>query len=275
MKKLTLLLISLLTLAGCAAHYNQAGWAAFNKGDYLEAEKQWSEALKHNAPGAFTGLGVLADPDTSSVGSSGKSLDQAVAYYFHASEMGEPIAMNNLGLLLMNYGNEDDKQAAISYFTYAARLGLPAAITNLKHYGLPVPDNDLQRAKLNDDISTIALIFMGLAIANTPTAPSSTPSLPLHTALNTNATNQGHQQSSSSMACTSDLSCRYGQTCLKKIGQPLGVCITSVDSNKMPTLNAPSPTLEIRSFSDKMCRLNSDCPTGFVCNQQYFACVSQ
>lgn len=261
MLRLAVIVVALLSISGCAVHYNQAGWEAFQKGDYKAAETAWQEGLKHDAPGAYTGIGILYDPDMPSTGSSGKDIKQAVYYYSKGAEKGEVISMNNLGLLLLRHGNEDDKRAGVKYLTVAARFGFAKAVENLKHLGLPVPDNDLQRAKQNHEIG-MALLNIGMMTAiNTPSYTPGPVYIP--------------QQDKRNTGCASDLGCGYGQSCIKQVGQAYGVCMTGVDDRKMPTLNAPSPTLAPRTYSDRMCTTSSDCPAGFYCDTQYYSCIAR
>ena len=72
--------------------------------------------------------------------------------------------------------------------------------------------------------------------------------------------------SSGSNGCSSDMSCGYGQKCLKKMGQLLGVCKTTPDKS------TPSH-LSVLPGNGKGCRRSSECPSGFRCDLTYNACV--
>ena len=66
--------------------------------------------------------------------------------------------------------------------------------------------------------------------------------------------------------CSSDFSCSYGQKCLKKMGQSVGVCKTT------PNRSTFSPS-SVLPGNGKGCRRSSECPSGYRCDLTYRACV--
>lgn len=81
-------------------------------------------------------------------------------------------------------------------------------------------------------------------------------------------------RTSKDKGCTSDFDCGYGNTCVKERFTSGGVCMKSVDNSGRRVYNTPTAD-SIGVRTSEGCRLNTDCPVGFSCDETYRACVKR
>jgi hypothetical protein len=81
--------------------------------------------------------------------------------------------------------------------------------------------------------------------------------------------------SSPAFACSSDFSCRYGESCVKAPFKSRGVCMKSVDKFGTRTFKAPSTNSIGTRMGDDGCRFSTDCPIGFDCDRRLKVCLKR
>ena len=102
----------------------EAGLAAYERGDYAAALKEWRPLAEQGHAGAQFDLAVMYD-NGEGVAQDGA---QAVAWYRRAAEQGSVAAQNNLALMYANgYGVPRDYIQAYMWFNLAGAQGHTAA----------------------------------------------------------------------------------------------------------------------------------------------------
>jgi hypothetical protein len=137
---LVLSMLGLLTLNGCATSSLEHGNAAFERGDYAEAEAAWMPLAERGDARAQFNLALLVEKPRPG---RDADLDRAEAWYRAAAEQGYLPAMTRLANLHRFRG---DDEAALALYTLAARLGSDDAAAALRAWGRPVPPTDLEAA---------------------------------------------------------------------------------------------------------------------------------
>ena len=139
-----LILAALLAGAGLGAQADFAdGFAAYERGDYATALREWQPLAEQGDAVAQFNLGLMYD--------KGEGVPQddkaAVQWYRRAAEQGHADAQNNLGVMHANgEGVPQDDQAAVQWFRRAAEQGLPAAqakLGGMYAIGRGVPQDDV------------------------------------------------------------------------------------------------------------------------------------
>ncbi|MHB8790174.1 MAG: hypothetical protein ACYDBT_09865 [Desulfobulbaceae bacterium] len=77
-----------------------------------------------------------------------------------------------------------------------------------------------------------------------------------------------------SNGCSSDYECGIGKKCVKAPLKSQGVCMKTVDEFGVYTYEVPnSSSIGINMDLQGKCTLETDCPVGFRCDNEYKACV--
>ena len=103
------------------------------------------------------------------------NLPLAEKHFFIATQEGEPVAWNNLGVVYERPSRRDD---AVRAYALAARYGIPVAQSNLMRLGEPVPAADLaalraqQQAPGNTAADLTGAFIQGMAQGYRPPAPA-------------------------------------------------------------------------------------------------------
>ena len=120
-----LILIVLLGGAGLSASAEQEkGLAAYQKGDYATALREWKLLAEQGNASAQNNLGVMYE------NGEGVARDDKTAaeWYTRAAEQGNADAQNNLGVMYDNgKGVPQDDKVAAQWYTRAAEQGLARA----------------------------------------------------------------------------------------------------------------------------------------------------
>ena len=169
-----LLILSLLTLCGCATNY-ELGWTAYKAEDHDRAVQLLQPYAVEGDSYAQQYLGWVTHIGA---GSSTVNYDWAMQWYLAAARQGRAYAANKIGVMHQHGdGVEIDRGKAVAWYTLAARRGSQEARAKLTELGKPVPVADLvptQQQKSNqrqDDTSdALSKMFMlwGLGAATTP-----------------------------------------------------------------------------------------------------------
>lgn len=132
----------LLLLAPCARADFAAGVAAYDRGDYETAYREWLPLARNDDPAAQRNIGHLY---RSGLGVP-QDFAEAARWYRRAAELGLASAQVNLGsMYLQGQGVAEDPKEAALWFERAARQGHPIAQYNLgaMHLkGLGVPRSE-------------------------------------------------------------------------------------------------------------------------------------
>ena len=106
----------------------EAGWDAYDAGDYGKAMEFFQLAADAGNADGLRGIGVLYANGAGVETDFGKALE----YFQLAADLGDPKAFNNLGLLyLYGFGTEPDIGQAVEYYERAGELGLSEAYVTL------------------------------------------------------------------------------------------------------------------------------------------------
>ncbi len=130
------LAITLLVCGGGAglAQDNRTAWAAYERGDYTTAFREWSSLAAQGDAFAQNGLGLLFG------GGKGVTQDDREAFKWHSlsAEQGFEMAQFTLGYLYQQgRGVARDYRAALKWYRLAAEQGNALAQNNLgQMYGL-------------------------------------------------------------------------------------------------------------------------------------------
>ena len=81
--------------------------------------------------------------------------------------------------------------------------------------------------------------------------------------------------SSGALACSSDFSCRIGESCVKAPFKSRGVCMKTVDEYGTRTYNLPSLESVGPRMSNDGCSFSTDCPIGFKCDRRLKVCLKR
>ncbi len=120
------------------------GVAAYNRGDYATALREWRLLAEQGHAEAQYNLGIMYN--------KGRGVPQdyaaAVGWWRKAAEQGDAAAQHNLGLMYHNgEGTPQDYAAAVKWYRKAAAQGYALAQTNLGfmyHLGRGVPQDYVQ-----------------------------------------------------------------------------------------------------------------------------------
>lgn len=124
-KKFAVLL--LVCAAACAADF-QAGLAAYNRGDFAAALKEWQPLAEQGDANSQYNLGLMYARGQGVA----RDYKQAAQWYEKAAQQGVPAAEYNLGVMYANgQGVPKSSQDAEKWFLKAAQQGVRAAETDL------------------------------------------------------------------------------------------------------------------------------------------------
>ena len=137
--QVTLALILTVTCGTPATADTVAGLAAYQRGDYAKALKEYSAAAAEGDLAAYSGLGMLYEHGFGVA----KDESQAAVWFRKAADRGSADGESNLGTMyLMGHGVPQDDQMAFAWFSKAAAQGDSGAEFNLGmlyHLGRGVP----------------------------------------------------------------------------------------------------------------------------------------
>ncbi len=147
MKRLALAIVFVLGFVPPAWADFQAGFAAWDRGDYATALREWKPLAEQGDAVAQFNIGLMYG--------NGRGVPQdyaeAVKWYRKSAEQGYANAQNNIGLMYDNgQGVPQDYAEALKWFRKAAEQGVPRAQRNLGimyHYGQGVPQDYVQAHK--------------------------------------------------------------------------------------------------------------------------------
>ena len=117
----------------------QAGWDAYERGDYDTALKEWRPLAGQGDASAQTNLGFMYDQRKGVP----QDYQEALRWYRLAADQGYAAAQNNLGFMYdKGRGVPQDYQEAVRWYRLAADQGFALAQTNLgfmyaKGHGVP------------------------------------------------------------------------------------------------------------------------------------------
>lgn len=104
------------------------GQAAYQRGDYVTAFKEWRKLAEEGNAFAQNNLAVMYDEGTGAP----KDHEEAAKWYRRAAEQGHHVAQFNLGVLYANgLGVEQDYKEAAKWYRRAAEQGDASAQFNL------------------------------------------------------------------------------------------------------------------------------------------------
>lgn len=221
-------------LTSCANHL-ELGVDAYNRGEYDKAAEHLDGLANSGNPSAQYHVGLLRE---GGLGSTPKNAAEAAQWYLRSAKQGYVPAMVRLANIQMAAGYEEQ---ALSWYTLAARWGNDDAVTALTDLGRGVPPPDLLLEQQH---------YQG-----TVAAASRTGNL--------------------SSTCFSDSSCDIGFSCEKGRDKNMGMCRKTGPEYRFSTppsidsLDGIKPNTDL----DGRCQLNTDCPSGFLCDRD--VCVAR
>ena len=157
MKRIALAAALLVSLAAPAWAGLDAGWAAYERGDYLAALWEWRPLADRGNADAQNNLGVMY--------ANGQGVPQnfaeAVTWYRRAAEQGDVLAQALLGVrYAKGQGVEQDYAEAVKWYRRAAKQGNASAqiiLGGMYSRGQGVPPN-----------LVLAHMWLNLAAASSP-----------------------------------------------------------------------------------------------------------
>jgi TPR repeat protein len=142
-------LLAACWLAPPAAADFEAGYAAYQRGDFATALAEWQPLAEAGDPKAQFNLGVLYDEGKGVV----RSRAMTIAWWEKAAAQRMPLALHNLAHLYLGGGDgaSPDYDKAREYLELATKLGLPRSqytLGKMYEYGLGSPRDDAKAAEL-------------------------------------------------------------------------------------------------------------------------------
>ncbi|OUM57151.1 hypothetical protein PIROE2DRAFT_65165 [Piromyces sp. E2] len=146
--------------ARAAAYIGQMYWRGEGvEANEIEARKWYQRSAKMGYSAAINALGVMYKYGYSQLK---QDEDLAIKYFIAASNKGNPDAQTNLGRILVESNNVENKISAYNLFQQASKLGNIVASYNLAHFYLSgeiVPENCVFSASLYKTVAERASYY--------------------------------------------------------------------------------------------------------------------